>query len=429
MKMCNLRIPQYLLHAVLILAMACMLLFPVNIADFQRYVTETRHYERATVEQIVLQELTESDLGTGQQLGQQTLRARMADGEVVTVENYLTDTHNVLVREGQQIILCVDAPENIEPYYTIYNYNRQPVLLALIGVFLMLMLLVGGKKGVHAAIAILFTLLFLLRVTLPAIYSGASPLLWGFLTVILSTLVTLVLLHGFTRQCVLGFMVTMAGECAACALFAVFSSLLHLTGLQTENAEGLLLIAQSTGMQVRTLLFTGMMLASLGAVMDVAVSILSALREVAGCRAPGPAGTVFRGYEHWPGYDRYHEQYADLRFCGRYIGDDAGIFLLRCAGSAIAQLRLSQRRTGTGHLQHSGRHPDRPNGSSDWRGCIRNGNNNAGIREEIKQASRYEKWRTNDETIDQYAFVRRDHNIHDPTGSGCGDWNRQSVRR
>lgn len=67
MKMCNLRIPQYLLHAVLILAMACMLLFPVNIADFQRYVTETRHYERATVEQIVLQELTESDLGTGQQ--------------------------------------------------------------------------------------------------------------------------------------------------------------------------------------------------------------------------------------------------------------------------------------------------------------------------------------------------------------------------
>lgn len=155
------------------------------------------------------------------------------------MENYLTDTHNVLVREGQQIILCVDAPENIEPYYTIYNYNRQPVLLALIGVFLMLMLLVGGKKGVHAAIAILFTLLFLLRVTLPAIYSGASPLLWGFLTVILSTLVTLVLLHGFTRQCVLGFMVTMAGECAACALFAVFSSLLHLTGLQTENAEGL----------------------------------------------------------------------------------------------------------------------------------------------------------------------------------------------
>jgi uncharacterized membrane protein len=75
--------------------------------------------------------------------------------------------------------------------------------------------------------------------------------------------------------------VTLLGELAACLLLGLFSGLLHLTGFQTDSAEGLLLIVQSTGLQVRTLLFAGTMVSALGAVMDVAVSVLSALREVA----------------------------------------------------------------------------------------------------------------------------------------------------
>lgn len=50
----------------------------------------------------------------------------------------------------------------------------------------------------------------------------------------------------------------------------------------------------SHGANIRTLLFAGMMIASLGAVMDVAVSILSALREVAhASKKPERAG-LFR---------------------------------------------------------------------------------------------------------------------------------------
>lgn len=279
------RLAKGVLYAVLLLAVIWMIAAPQQGAGYRRYATDTLRYERATVEEVVAESLTDSTLGTGQQLGQQTLRVQLADGQEITVENYLTDVHNVFVRAGQKVIICIDAPENVEPYYTVYNYNRLPGLLMLGVVFLALMLLVGGRKGFDAALALLFTLLFLLRVTLPGIYSGASPLMWGFITVVLSTVVTLLLLHGFTQQCVLGFAVTMMGECAACVLFAVFSGTLHLTGFQSDNAEGLLLIAQNTGLQVRTLLFAGMMLASLGAVMDVAVSILSALREVAsaGC--------------------------------------------------------------------------------------------------------------------------------------------------
>ena len=103
----------------------------------------------------------------------------------------------------------------------------------------------------------------------------------GLVTVLLSTSVTLLLIHGASVQCLLSICATMIGELIACGLFAVFSQMLHLTGFQTDSAEGLLLIAQNTGLNIRMLLFAGMMIASLGAVMDVAVSVLSAVREIA----------------------------------------------------------------------------------------------------------------------------------------------------
>ncbi len=269
------------LEALVLLAVLVMVLHPAESAAYQRYATDTLRYQRGQVLQVDNEILTDSDLGTGQQLGTQVLTVALPDGQTVSVTNYLTETHNILVRAGQRVIVCVDAPENTAPYYTIYNYDRIPGLVGLGAVFLGCMLLVGRRKGFDSALAILFTLVFLLRVTLPLLYSGASPVAVGFGMVLLSTVVTLVLLHGLTRQCALGIGVTLLGEAVASLLFALFSGALHLTGFQTDSAESLLLIAQSTGMQVRTLLFAGTLLAALGAVMDVAVSVLAALREVA----------------------------------------------------------------------------------------------------------------------------------------------------
>lgn len=272
---------QLVLEALVLLSVLVMVLHPAEGATYQRYATDTLRYQRGQVLQVDSETLTDSDLGTGQQLGTQVLTVALPDGQTVSVTNYLTETHNILVRAGQRVIVCVDAPENTAPYYTIYNYDRIPGLVGLGAVFLGCMLLVGRRKGFDSALAILFTLVFLLRVTLPLLYSGASPVAVGFGMVLLSTVVTLVLLHGLTRQCALGIGVTLLGEAVASLLFALFSGALHLTGFQTDSAESLLLIAQSTGMQVRTLLFAGTLLAALGAVMDVAVSVLAALREVA----------------------------------------------------------------------------------------------------------------------------------------------------
>ena len=294
MKLDSLKRNRLILEIVVLLAIVIMLLNPVEGSTYRRYATDTLHYVRAEVLEVQSEELSDSTLGTGQKLGKQHLFVRLSDGQKVELDNYLTEIHNILVSEGDSVIVCVDAPENAEPYYTVYNYDRVNALVALTLFFILLLIVVGKRKGFDACLAIVFTLVFILQVTLPCLYNGLPPVLLGLLTVLLSTMVTLALMHGPTKQCLLGIVTTLLGELAACLLFAVFSSMFHLTGFQTDSAEGLLLIAQNTGLDIRTLLFAGMMISSLGAVMDVAVSILAALREVALVAKQADRGMLFR---------------------------------------------------------------------------------------------------------------------------------------
>ncbi len=269
-----------------------LLCLPAAGRLFQTMVNDTITYETGVVLEVSEESLSPSPLKGGQQLGTQELQIRLSDGQVVAVTNYLTDTHNVQASAGMRVVVCVDAPEGVPSYYTLYNYDRTGSVCLILAVFFLLMILVGRKKGLFAGVALLFALVFLLRVTLPAIYSGVSPVLMGLATVLAVTAVTIFLLYGFTVRGALAVGVTLAGEGLACLLFGLFSGLLHLSGFQSSDAESLLVVAQNTGLDISTVLFAATMIASLGAVMDVAVSLLSALWEVH--IAGGGEGSLFR---------------------------------------------------------------------------------------------------------------------------------------
>ena len=271
---------QRILAILVCLVTAVLAVLPSVSVSFQSLVSDTVSYLPGTVLEVVEEKLTPSDLKGGPQLGEQTLTIELRDGSQITLTNYLTNTHNILAREGMRVVVCVDAPDNVEPYYTLYQYDRSVGLGVVVAIFLLLMLLVGGEKGFYAALALAFSLVFLLKITVPVIYSGGSPILAGLAMVLVSTAVTVFLIYGLSPRGVLGIGVVLAGEFVACGLFLLFSQLLHLSGFKSSDAENLLVAAQNTGLNISTVLFAATMIASLGAVMDVAVSLLSALWEV-----------------------------------------------------------------------------------------------------------------------------------------------------
>ena len=319
----NPRFGQRILAIFVCLVTAVLAFMPSVSVSFQSLVSDTVSYIPGTVLEVVEEDLTPSDLKGGPQLGEQTLTIELKDGSQITLTNYLTNTHNILAREGMRVVVCVDAPENVEPYYTLYQYDRSVGLGVAVAIFLLLMLLVGGEKGFYATLALAFSLVFLLKITVPVIYSGGSPILAGLAMVLVSTAVTVFLIYGLSPRGVLGIGVVLAGEFVACGLFLLFSLLLHLSGFKSSDAENLLVAAQNTGLNISTVLFAATMIASLGAVMDVAVSLLSALWEV---RLADPDIT---GRGLWR---------AGLRMGGDMIGTMSNTLIFAFAGGSLTTL-------------------------------------------------------------------------------------------
>lgn len=276
-------------NAIVLLIIAVTVLVTVLLQNFgfqsySRFASDTLHYERAVVVEVLSEDL-EYDENLEITLGTQVLQVRMLNGEeegnTLEVTNYLTQTHNVYAEEGTRLIINADRPEgDVEPYYTVYNYDRTVPMISCFIVLAAAVICIGGGKGVKSIAGLAYSLFLIVYMVLPAVFSGYSPILMSIICGVLSTAVTLLLLNGNSEKTWAAILSTVIGVICSLLFFLIMSLLVHIDGFSSSEAEGLVLISQETGLQIKDVLFAGVLISSLGAIMDTGMSIVSALYEV-----------------------------------------------------------------------------------------------------------------------------------------------------
>lgn len=255
-----------------------------RINSYTMYNNDSRTFVRGRVVSVDNERLETDPYDHSRYLGEQELTVLILEGDQkgdkVSIDNYLSQTHNIYVNANQKIIVCADMPEGVVPYYTVFNYDRCLPLGILVVVFAAVMLFVGKGKGLRALAGVVFTLLLVVLFMVQAIYHGFPPVIVSILTILTGTAVSLLLLNGCSRRTAVSALATVLGVAVAGIIFYISSKTLHLTGFNSDNAEELLVIQGATGLSVRSLLIAGVLVSSLGAVMDVAVSLTAALMEL-----------------------------------------------------------------------------------------------------------------------------------------------------
>ena len=253
-------------------------------SGYQHYNNESITYVKGMITEISNEELTKDPGNAKRYVGRQKVKAKVLEGtykgETVEIDNYLTSASNVYVEPGMKVILSQDQPENTAPYFLVYNHYRSPIIYGMVGMFVLLMILIGGKKGIRATLGLAFTLLTIVMLMLPMISSGISPVLASIVTVVITTAVTLLLLNGFSKKTLTAVLGTALGTMIVGVLFGMVSYCLHISGYNTDEAEFMVLISSNTELKVAEVLFAGVLISSLGAVMDVGMSIASAIWEI-----------------------------------------------------------------------------------------------------------------------------------------------------
>ena len=269
---------------IMILTMLFSLLFnKFYKKEYSRVNNSANYYISAKVTKVKSNTLT-YDEKLKLNLGQQNIEVEFLEGkhkgERVEINNYVTAVHNVVVKEGTKIIVNADEPENIEPYYTVYQYDRSFGMILFISILCLAVIFIGKGKGVKSIIGLAYSLYLIIYVLLPTVFSGYPPLLMTVLVIALSTVVTLLLLNGHSIKTYSAILSTISGVLLCSLCFYFMSFLLHIDGFSSEEAESLILISAETGLSIKDIMFAGILISSLGAIMDVAMSITSSLFEI-----------------------------------------------------------------------------------------------------------------------------------------------------
>lgn len=171
----------------LLLALACRGYDWDALGRYKGDNISSLHYVRGRVVEVLRDDTKPDQLDPARSMGTQELRILLLEGAnkgtEVTIANYLTRTQNVRLRQGETAIICEDLPDSADAYYTVYNYDRAPVLVLILAVFAAAVVAIGGWKGVRTLLGLGFTgamIAWLIlpgilpRVAVPAAYGGGA---------------------------------------------------------------------------------------------------------------------------------------------------------------------------------------------------------------------------------------------------------------
>lgn len=256
-------------------------------------------YEKGVVIDILSDSTAADEASDGGWRGEQmmtvTLQSGQYAGKTLLVSNFVGPLYGVPLRVGDSVALIVNTYSSGEIRATVYEYNRIPALIGVVLLFVLAAVLVGGKTGFKSLVGLAVTVACLFWVLIPLLLRGAPTLPTVFLCCVYISAVAFTILGGLHRKTVCAMLGTVAGVALAMLFGLTAQAVARIDGLRLSDVEPLLQLRQ-TGVPIglRGLLVGGVIISALGAVMDVAMSISSALEEVHAANPEYGAKELFR---------------------------------------------------------------------------------------------------------------------------------------
>ena len=193
-------------------------------------------------------------------------------GDVCHVTNYYSALYNVDVTKGDTVSVRIDTTDVGKYTASIYNYNRIPLVIGIVIVFFAVLVIIGGKQGLKAFLGLVYTVVVIMFVLLPLLLTIA--------VVFVTSAVCFLLIGGVQKKTVAAALGSLAGVVMAAILGEIAAHIGGVTTFQMDEAEALLLVKSNFPLNMRGLFTSGILIAAMGAVMDIAMSISSAIAEV-----------------------------------------------------------------------------------------------------------------------------------------------------
>lgn len=315
---------RYLIYVLFVCVFAVFVIKLNQVEKTELVVRTGQTFEKAKVVKIIQDNLEKN----GTRVGEQKVRVRMLTGVRKGEELDITSSSGYLFgaacKPGMKVIVMQSVAGD-STVASVYTQDREGVIYIFALIYLLVLCLIGGKQGIKGCLGLVFTFFCVIFVYLPLVYLKYSPFWTAVFVCFITTLVTMYLIGGPTRKTCAATLGTLVGVILAGVSAWCFSKASGISGYNVSDIETLMTLWNTNRIQVGGLLFSGLLISCLGAVMDVAMSISSAIDEI---------------YRQNLSLSRKELFKAGLRVGRDMMGTDSNTLILAFAGSSVSTLLL-----------------------------------------------------------------------------------------
>lgn len=243
-----------------------------------------RYYQETIVQVTAVEESKPSEvIDTNQntdQIVSQKITAVITNGTnhgktlILKNEYAVSKAYDQNYRVGDKLFITYESQANGEDIGTIKGVKRDAVLVCVAWLFIFVLVMIGKKKGLLSAIS-LGVNIFILSIALSTYTDNRSANLFLIvsLMVVLFTITSLLLVSGFNGKAYAAILATLSGTFVAVGIAYVAMQVTGERGLRFEEMQ---FLTRSP----REVFLASILVGSLGAVMDIAITMSAAVFEL-----------------------------------------------------------------------------------------------------------------------------------------------------
>jgi len=188
---------------------------------------------------------------------------------------------DMFYKEGNIVFIgiSITGQEHTTEYISLYDIDNTAMIITLTVLLILSVIIIGKTKGFFSLLALIATILLVFFVLIPLTLKGYPPLILAIVISIISTVITLPIIAGFQKKTLAAILGASFGIIIASILAYIVGNIMHLSGFVTNEMLTVFYVAD-INIDLRGLALASIIIAALGAVMDVCISIASATAEI-----------------------------------------------------------------------------------------------------------------------------------------------------
>ncbi|OON98565.1 MAG: hypothetical protein ATN35_04515 [Epulopiscium sp. Nele67-Bin004] len=322
---------SYLYNRDVIFSIVCLIIIGVLLAmptGFERQLYVNAESVKAKVLSVDNSNaLVVGVTNQGEQRAEIEILSKTFKGEVVTAVNMFNGNLNddtVFVAGDTAYVLIEMTSEGDFLFANMIDHYRLDIEIILVLFFVTVLIIFSGTTGVRTVISFAFTLTCIFKVFIPMLLKGYHPIVLALFIGVMISVVTLILVAGFTKKSYCAIAGAVMSSLCTCLLAVLFGNAFNIHGSVMDWSESLLYSGYHT-LNLTLIYQAGIYLSCSGAILDLGIDISAAIDELV---------------EKQPAISRKEILFSGLTIGRSIVGSQTTTLLLAYMGSYIGVMMV-----------------------------------------------------------------------------------------